>query len=540
MLSKILKQPLNSTSTRPLRSNQARVNEPRVTIYCPRDEGLEEALINSEKDEKLGKTHSNSQSSSSPLKRNVSSPSLKTFQPTERNIRNKPGLSSNIPKRDEVINATLRLSRRVKSAPDKIFGEGNLTESKFFLPTSKKPDQSIEKAQRQGRSPKKLRLSLDEPHPAPPRWKETYELIHLQRSKIVAPVDTMGCEKAGNDDHEGLDQSIKLPARSEVERRLSCLVSLMLSSQTKDEITSQAVLNLRRNLTNGLTVNSLREAPLDKIQACINKVGFWRRKSEYIKEMAETLYQKHNCDVPKTLDDLVALKGVGPKMAFLALSSAWSINEGIGVDTHVHRITNRLGWHKPETKDPEKTRLNLQSWLPKNLHQEINYMLVGFGQMICLPVGPRCDECAVGSVEGLCPSKKTRVTKKRRIKDEESTSGRTLKRSTSSSYSTSSFFNSETSIGVKRSEDSCEMKFEEGKEVKTKIEKDDDCLADGDICNQQEVQSSPLSSINSDEDNCPSKIRKIGHRTDDGGNGEQEKFVMERSCMIKNDRNLEW
>lgn len=96
-------------------------------------------------------------------------------------------------------------------------------------------------------------------------------------------------------------------------------------------------------------------------------------------------------------------------MAFLALSSAWSINEGIGVDTHVHRITNRLGWHDPPTTEPEKTRLNLQSWLPKeyvdnslhyirlsqpeisceslpSLHQEINHMLVGFGQVNSFPL----------------------------------------------------------------------------------------------------------------------------------------------------------
>ncbi|EGG09905.1 uncharacterized protein MELLADRAFT_26899, partial [Melampsora larici-populina 98AG31] len=228
---------------------------------------------------------------------------------------------------------------------------------------------------------------------APKRWEETYNLIKTQRESLIAPVDTMGCDQAGFDP---LNPDLK---PTEVERRLSCLVSLMLSSQTKDQITHQAVLNLKRNLSNGLSVNSLRNSSLLQIENCINKVGFWRRKASYLKEMAEDLYSFHQSDVPKTLG-----KRVGPKMAFLALASAWSINEGIGVDTHVHRITNRLGWHLPPTTEPEQTRLNLQSWLPKNLHQEINHLLVGFGQLICLPIGPKCETCFVGQIEGLCPS----------------------------------------------------------------------------------------------------------------------------------------
>ena len=79
-------------------------------------------------------------------------------------------------------------------------------------------------------------------------------------------------------------------------------------------------------------------------------------------------------------------------------------NAGIGVDVHVHRITNRLKWHKSPTTTPEQTRLNLQSWLPPNLHKSINPMMVGFGQVICLPVGPRCDVCLLGRKK-LCPSR---------------------------------------------------------------------------------------------------------------------------------------
>jgi len=98
-------------------------------------------------------------------------------------------------------------------------------------------------------------------------------------------------------------------------------------------------------------------------------------------------------------------------MAFLALSNAWSINLGIGVDTHVHRISNRLGW--VQTSDPEATRIHLESWLPRDLFQEINHLLVGFGQVICLPVGPKCEDCYVGRVPGLCPSSKAEANREK-------------------------------------------------------------------------------------------------------------------------------
>lgn len=273
-----------------------------------------------------------------------------------------------------------------------------------------------------------VKQALLNPPPAPERWREVYDLIKQQRRTFVAPVDRMGCDQAGvmyfenyhqaNDDHrdgqQEIDEHLETNEQLARDRRLACLVSLMLSSQTKDEITSEATRNLKENLKNSLTVESLRSSSLEEIERCINKVGFWKKKAQFIKLMAHDLYVKHNSDVPKTLDELVALKGVGPKMAFLALSSAWKINLGIGVDTHVHRISNRLGWF--QTSDPEATRVHLESWLPKELFQEINHLMVGFGQVICLPVGPRCDECSVGRVPGLCPSFKVATKANNSIK----------------------------------------------------------------------------------------------------------------------------
>ncbi|KAF9501714.1 DNA glycosylase [Pleurotus eryngii] len=253
---------------------------------------------------------------------------------------------------------------------------------------AKKPKRST--PVRSPRKPRAIQQSLDKPHPAPEHWRETYDAIKEMRSKIVAPVDTMGCDQAQYKETEPKNQ------------RFATLVSLMLSSQTKDEVTDAAVSDLRDALGGSLSVDALIDCEEQIISNAICKVGFWRRKTQYLKQTARMLKDSFNSDVPKTVDELCSLPGVGPKMAFLALHSAWNLNVGIGVDVHVHRITNRLGWHKPSTKTAEETRLNLQSWLPPEFHREINHMLVGFGQVVCLPVGPRCGGCTLSTQ--LCPS----------------------------------------------------------------------------------------------------------------------------------------
>ncbi|KAI9069485.1 DNA glycosylase [Trametes sanguinea] len=243
------------------------------------------------------------------------------------------------------------------------------------------------------RKAKPIPMALETPHPEPPHWREAYDAIKRMRSRIVAPVDTMGCDQA------------QLKETDPKNQRFSTLVSLMLSSQTKDEVTDAAVAKLREAVGGSLSVDAILQADESAISEAICKVGFWRRKTQYIRQAAQKLRDEFGGDIPKTVDELCSLPGVGPKMAFLALQVAWKLNAGIGVDVHVHRITNRLGWHKPPTKTPEETRLNLQSWLPLELHPEINHLLVGFGQTICTPVAPKCDQCELS--DGLCPSART-------------------------------------------------------------------------------------------------------------------------------------
>lgn len=120
---------------------------------------------------------------------------------------------------------------------------------------------------------------------------------------------------------------------------------------------------------------------------------------KHLKKTAEILKRDYDCDIPDSVEGLCKLPGVGPKMAHLCMNIAWKKQSGIGVDTHVHRISNRLGWVK--TKNPEETRKALQGWLPQSKWTEINWLLVGFGQQTCLPVGPDCAGCLNKSI---CPT----------------------------------------------------------------------------------------------------------------------------------------
>jgi endonuclease-3 len=166
----------------------------------------------------------------------------------------------------------------------------------------------------------------------------------------------------------------------------------------------------------GLTLENILAVDPKLLNELIWAVGFHNNKTKYIKATAEILRDNFGGDIPDTVEGLMSLPGVGPKMAYLCLSSAWGKTEGIGVDVHVHRITNLWGWHK--TKGPEETRLALQAWLPKELWHEINWLLVGLGQTVCLPVGRRCGECDLG-LRGLCKSaERSKVNVARRTREE--------------------------------------------------------------------------------------------------------------------------
>ncbi|KAF6240341.1 hypothetical protein HO173_001952 [Letharia columbiana] len=235
---------------------------------------------------------------------------------------------------------------------------------------------------------------------APANWEEIYDAVREMRKERLAPVDTMGCETLAEEHLTPRD------------KRFQTLIALMLSSQTKDTTNAIAMRRLQTELPSpGLTLENILQVDPIKLNELIYVVGFHNNKTRYIKAAALILRDDYAGDIPDSIEGLMSLPGVGPKMAYLCLSAAWGRTEGIGVDVHVHRISNLWGWHK--TKAPEETRASLEAWLPRERWHEINHLLVGFGQTICLPVGRKCGDCTL-SKKGLCPS--AVVDKKKVIK----------------------------------------------------------------------------------------------------------------------------
>lgn len=279
-------------------------------------------------------------------------------------------------------------------------------EESTSIRTSPRKAGTSDKPKKARRQPAKRRvdengeLTID----PPPNWEEVYSLTKQMRAQQLAPVDTMGCESLAED------------RRSPRDKRFQTLIALMLSSQTKDTVTAVAIKNLQDHLPGGLTLEAVLDVDPPVLNELINKVGFHNNKTKFIKAVAPILVAEHKSDIPDSVEGLCALPGVGPKMAYLCMSAAWGRDEGIGVDVHVHRITNLWGWHKTST--PEETRAALESWLPKSLWHDINHVLVGFGQTWCPPVGKKCDECNLAA-KGLCPSAVVGKTVKKRVKKEE-------------------------------------------------------------------------------------------------------------------------
>ncbi|OBT64399.1 hypothetical protein VE03_05712 [Pseudogymnoascus sp. 23342-1-I1] len=256
----------------------------------------------------------------------------------------------------------------------------------------------------------------------PENWERIYDLVMKMRTEggvaADAAVDTMGCHTLAQPDASPRDQ------------RFQTLVSLMMSSQTKDTTNYVVMQKLYAELPAatpggkaGLNLENILAVPAERLNELIWAVGFHNNKTRYIKGAAEVLRDAHGGDIPDTAEGLMALPGVGPKMAYLCLSAAWGRVEGIGVDVHVHRITNLWGWHgRGGTKGPEETRGRLEGWVPRGRWAEINWLLVGFGQTICFSERGRrrCGECEVG-LEGLCGAAdgvKVRVGRERRKREE--------------------------------------------------------------------------------------------------------------------------
>ena len=168
------------------------------------------------------------------------------------------------------------------------------------------------------------------------------------------------------------------------------LIATMLSAQTRDAVTAAASERLFRVARTPRTMAALT---VKQIERLIYPVSFYRHKAKHVKETCRLIVERHGGRVPDTMEGLLALPGVGRKTANLVLILSFNSRKNICVDTHVHRIANRLGWVR--TRTPEQTEQALYKATHPRWWPYINLYLVTWGQNVCRPMYPRCDECVI-------------------------------------------------------------------------------------------------------------------------------------------------
>jgi endonuclease-3 len=201
---------------------------------------------------------------------------------------------------------------------------------------------------------------------------------------------------------EGYDEpAVEKIAEDQKEDPFQVLIATMLSAQTRDAVTHEASTRLFRAAR---TPRTMAKLPVEEIERLIYPVSFYRNKAVSVKRTCEQLMTRFGGKVPGTMEELLTLPGVGRKTANLVLILAHASPDNICVDTHVHRIANRLGWVR--TRTPEETEQALYAVAERKWWPIINLYLVTWGQNVCRPVYPLCGNCVL--VE-LCP--KIGVTK---------------------------------------------------------------------------------------------------------------------------------
>lgn len=190
-------------------------------------------------------------------------------------------------------------------------------------------------------------------------------------------------------------QGYKQPIITEKKQEISdtpfaTLISCLLSLRTKDEVTEEASNRLLIKYNTPEKIITLTEK---QIQTLIYPVGFYKTKAKRIKEISQTLLKKFHGKVPDTFNELLTLKGVGRKTANIVMVYGHKKHGFLPIDTHCHRIPNRLGWIK--TKTPEETEHSLKTILPTEYWDDFNELFVTFGKTICVPISPFCSQCPI-------------------------------------------------------------------------------------------------------------------------------------------------
>lgn len=195
---------------------------------------------------------------------------------------------------------------------------------------------------------------------------------------------------------DGLDEpAVEKIAQAQADDPFQVLIATLLSAQTKDAVTaaaSERLFNVARRPKAMLTLS------VKEIERLIYPVSFYRTKAVHVKAACEQIMKRYGGQVPSSMEELLTLPGVGRKTANLVLILAHRSQSNICVDTHVHRISNRLGWIS--TRTPEETEHALYAVAQKKWWPVINLYMVTWGQNVCRPVYPLCGQCVLVD---LCP-----------------------------------------------------------------------------------------------------------------------------------------
>ncbi len=205
------------------------------------------------------------------------------------------------------------------------------------------------------------------------------------KTKTISPIMRILSKKYLSSDKTTLNRMRKTPNAFKI------LIACLLSLRARDENTKKVSKQLFKVAD---TPEKIIKIPTKKLEKIIFSSGHYKKKAKTIKHVSGELLGRFNSKVPNTREELLSIKGIGPKTANIVLGFAYG-QVVIPVDTHCHRIPNRLGWVK--TKTAEKTEIELLKIIPKKYWKEFNAIFVQFGREICQPISPWCSKCPISN-----------------------------------------------------------------------------------------------------------------------------------------------
>lgn len=264
------------------------------------------------------------------------------------------------------------------------------TDVKIEQTTAQRPSKRNRSANDKKALPPAKVFKTEEPEPETDNRLELLRDLYEARKSMDTAIDRFGTQVC-----------VAPGVTSAKVERFQLLVAALLSSQTQDPITYAAMQRLHQLGENeeGLTIKTVQDTSEEKLSETLKPVGFYHRKAQQLKRVAVILRSQFHGDIPRSLDELLQLPGIGPKIGRVITLLAWGQVDGIVVDTHVHRLAQRLGW--ASTTTPEDTRKELEDWVPREHWGQLSLAVVGFGQSVCTAKHPSCSKCPLAA---KCPS----------------------------------------------------------------------------------------------------------------------------------------